>query len=158
NPPAARAVLGLIPTLGGMRFSPKGDYGAQLHSVFFGTPGAYEHKLFLARIGNVLFLVLGAVAVLLYVRHESDELTALFAVFLFTFEPVILGHSGLATNDAAATAGLALSLLAFARWLRRPNFGRASALAAAWAFAILCKFSDIAFVPLACLAIGVVRL
>src|SRR5205807_585081 len=85
-------------------------------------------------------------------------LAAVIAVFLFTFEPVILGHSALATNDAAAAAGLALALLVFGRWLRAPTAANAALLAVAWALAILCKFSNIAFVPLACLGIGMVRL
>jgi 4-amino-4-deoxy-L-arabinose transferase-like glycosyltransferase len=158
NPPAARAVLGILPALGGMRFDRQGDYGAQLHSVFYGPGGSYERKMFLSRIGNGLFVILAALAIFLYVRQESDELTAVVAVFLFTFEPVILGHGGLATNDMAATAGLAVALLTFARWLRQPTLARAALLAAAWAFAILCKFSNLPFVPLACLAIGAARL
>lgn len=157
NPPAARVVLAIAPALGGMRFDPTGDYGAQLHSVFYGS-GRYERNLFLSRIGNTFFLVVAAAALFFYVRRRSDELAALIAVFLFTFEPVILGHSGLATNDAAATAGLAVALLAFTRWLERPALFRAAMLGVGWAFAIWCKFSNLAFVPLACLGIGVVRL
>src|SRR6476620_1915774 len=37
NPPISRAVLGIAPVLGGMRFDPRGDFGTQLHSVFYGN-------------------------------------------------------------------------------------------------------------------------
>jgi 4-amino-4-deoxy-L-arabinose transferase-like glycosyltransferase len=157
NPPLARVVLGIAPQLGGMKFDPAGDYLWQLHSVFYGT-GKYERNLFLSRLGNNVFLLLGALAIFFYVRRETDDWTAVLAVFLFTFEPVILGHSGLATNDAAATATLGVAMLAFTSWLRRPTLGRAALLGAAWAVALLCKFSNIAFVPMACLVIGVARL
>ena len=157
NPPGARVVLAIAPALGGMRFDPTGDYGAQLHSVFYGS-GRYERNLFLSRIGNTFFVIVAATALFFYVRRRSDELTAVVAAFLFTFEPVILGHSGLATNDAAATAGLAVALLAFTRWFEKPTLLQAAMLGAGWAFAVWCKFSNLAFVPLACLGIGIVRL
>src|SRR5437588_4373053 len=108
NPPVARAILAIAPALGGMRYTRMGDYGMSLHSVFYGA-GKYERNLFLSRVGNVFFLILAAVALFAFMRRESDDLAAVIAVFLFTFEPVILGHSALATNDAAAAAGLALA-------------------------------------------------
>lgn len=156
NPPAARLVLAAAPALGGMRYTPMGDYGGSLHTVFYGA-GDYKRNLFLSRAGNAVFLVLAAIAVFVLMRREAGDLAALIALFLFTFEPVILGHSALATNDAAAAASLALALLAFGRWLRGPTSANAAIVAAAWALAILCKFSNIAFVPLSCLGIGMVR-
>src|SRR6266550_6431497 len=64
NPPAARAIIAILPALGGMRFDPQGDYGAQLHSVFYGkSGGSYERKMFLSRIGNTFFVILAALAI-----------------------------------------------------------------------------------------------
>jgi hypothetical protein len=80
------------------------------------------------------------------------------ALLFFTTQPAILGHSGLATLDAAGVAGMAVALLAFSRWLERPSSARAAVLGAAWGFAISCKLLSIAYVPIACAAIYLVRL
>jgi hypothetical protein len=73
-------------------------------------------------------------------------------------EPIILGYSAVATHDAAATAGVAVALFAFTRWLRNPRLKSALFFGVAFGFSILCKFSCIPFVAVACLAIGIVRL
>jgi 4-amino-4-deoxy-L-arabinose transferase-like glycosyltransferase len=156
NPPVARVVLAIAPQLGGMRYKPGGTYGEELHSVFYGT-GKYERNLFLSRVGNIVFLAIASWALFLWIKREVDAETAVLTVFLFTFQPVILGHGALATNDIGATAGLAVSLLAFAHWLRDRTFGRGSLMAAAYAFAITTKFSNLAFVPLACGGVFLVR-
>jgi 4-amino-4-deoxy-L-arabinose transferase-like glycosyltransferase len=91
-------------------------------------------------------------------RRELDETSALVALLFFTTQPAILGHSGLATLDAAGAAGMAVALLAFSRWLERPNGARAAILGAAWGFATSCKLLCIAYVPIACAAIYFVRL
>jgi 4-amino-4-deoxy-L-arabinose transferase-like glycosyltransferase len=157
NPPAARVVLAIVPTITGMRFDPAGTYGDQLHNVFYGQ-GQYERNLFVSRIGNLVFLALASMALFLWTRREIDGFTAAIATFLFTFQPAFLGHAGLATNDAAATAALAVSLLAFSRWMEKPGWPRASVIGLAYAFAVLCKFSNIVFVPIACAGIFAVRL
>ena len=46
-----------------MRFDPQGDFGTQLHSVFYGPGGSYERKMFLSRIGNTFFVILATLAV-----------------------------------------------------------------------------------------------
>src|SRR2546430_1888002 len=79
---------------GGLRFDPAGDYGAQLHSVFYGPHGGkYERRLLLAGISNVLFLMLAAATLFFLMRREAGDVAALLSVFLFTVEPVVLGHS-----------------------------------------------------------------
>ena len=79
------------------------------------------------------------------------------ATLLFTLQPVVAGHAGLATHDVAATAGLAWSLLTFARWLDEPGVRRAAWFGVAFGSAVLCKFSCIGYVPAACLAMFAVR-
>jgi hypothetical protein len=63
----------------------------------------------------------------------------------------------LITHDGPATAGVAVSLLALSRWLERPTGNRALLLGAAYGFAIVCKFTCLVFVPVACVAIMLVR-
>src|SRR5688572_27144992 len=156
NPPMSRVVLALAPWLGGMEFDPGRSMNEQLQRVFY-SKGRYETNLVLARAGNLVFFLLGSLATWWWARRELGPPGGAVAALLFTMQPVVVGHSGLATTDAAITAGVAIALLAFARWLDHPSTPRALAFGAAYGFAVLCKFSAIGYVPAACLAMYVVR-
>jgi 4-amino-4-deoxy-L-arabinose transferase-like glycosyltransferase len=157
NPPLARVVYAVAPWLGGMRFDPRGTFTDQIHSVFYGH-GEYKANLFRGRAGTVVFFVIAAIAVFFAARDALGDTGALAATFLFTMEPVVLGYSALATHDGPAVAGLAVALLAFGRWLRMPDLKHALIFGAAFGFSIDCKFSSIIYVPVACIAITIVRL
>ncbi len=156
NPPLPRLVLALAPYAAGMDFDPSRDMIQQLLRVFY-SDGRYMRNLVLARAGNLLFFALAAIATWRWARRELGSAGGLVATLLFTLQPLIIGHSGVATHDAAATAGMAVSLLAFARWLDAPVPSRAMVVGAAFGFAVLCKFSSIGYVPAACFAIYAVR-
>jgi 4-amino-4-deoxy-L-arabinose transferase-like glycosyltransferase len=157
NPPFARVVLAAIPWFGGMRLNPHGTFSDQIHSVFYGH-GEYKANLFRARAGTIVFFVIAAVALFFAARDALGDAGALVATFLFTMEPIVLGYSALATHDGPAVAGLAVALLAFLHWLRRPDLTRALIFGAAFGFSINCKFSSIVFVPVTCGAIAILRL
>lgn len=157
NPPPPRVILAAAPWLGGMRFDPRGTFTDQIHSVFYGH-GEYKANLFRARVGTIVFFVIAAIAIFFAARDSLGDTGALLAVFLFTMEPVVLGYSALATHDGPAVAGLAVALLGFTRWLRRPDLRRAVIFGAAFGFSIDCKFSSIVFVPVGCAVIGIIRL
>ena len=157
NPPLPRLVLAMAPWLGGMRFDPGLDVHEQQRALFYGN-GRYRQNLALARAGNLVFFLIAVLAVRAWARRELGSTGGLVAVLLFAGQPVVAGHAGLATVDIAGTAGVALSLLAFLRWLDAPGIGRAAAFGAACGFAVLCKFSNLGFVPAACLAVYLVRL
>lgn len=144
NPPLPRVVWSIAPYLSGMRFVPIGTFGEQLHSVFYGH-GDYRDNLARSRAGNLVFFIIAAVAIW-FLGGEGGVI----AVLLFTMEPIVLGYSGLVTHDTPAVAGVALAMLAFDRWLRRPDWVHAVAFGAAFGFAVLCKFSCLAFVPAVC--------
>jgi 4-amino-4-deoxy-L-arabinose transferase-like glycosyltransferase len=157
NPPLPRIVMAAAPLAGGMRWPVEGNRFQKIHAVMYGH-GKYERNLVLMRAGNLLFFILAAWALFVWIRREFGEREALIAILLFTMQPIILGYSGLATFDTAATAGLAVALIAFSAWLRKPDAMHAALLGAAYGFSILMKFSSIGYVPAACAAIYVVRL
>lgn len=157
NPPLPRLLIAVPPWLHGARYENSGDPIGEAIVKFHST-GHYKTMLALARAPNLLFFAIGAAAVFAWTRRESNATAALVALFFFTTQPVILGHSGLATLDAAGTAGMAVALFAFSRWLERPSLANAAILGAAWGFSIDCKLLCIAYVPVACAAIFVVRL
>lgn len=156
NPPLPRLVFGLAPLIGGMEFDPGRTVNEQLLGVFYSN-GRYKTNLVLARCGNLLFFILAALATWWWARRELGATGALVAVFLLALQPIVAGYSALATHDAPGVAGVAVALYVFARWMDVPSTRRAIAFGAAYAFAILCKFSSIGYVPAACLAMYLVR-
>jgi 4-amino-4-deoxy-L-arabinose transferase-like glycosyltransferase len=157
NPPLPRIVMAAAPLAGGMRWPAEGNPYQEAHDLLY-ADGKYGRNLVLMRAGNLLFFILAAVALMGWVRREFGERESLIAVLLFTAQPVILGYSGLATLDTAATAGRAVALVAFSAWLQKPDTARAALLGAGYAFGVLMKFSCIGYVPAACGAMYAVRL
>ena len=156
NPPLPRLVHAFVPWLAGMDFDPNIAVHEQLQRVFH-SDGRYEANVVFARIGNLLFFLIASLATWGWARRELGALAGFIAVLLFTFQPMVAGHAGLATHDMAATAGVAVSLLAFSRWLERRTTASAASFGVAYGFAVLCKFSCIGYVPAACLALFIVR-
>jgi 4-amino-4-deoxy-L-arabinose transferase-like glycosyltransferase len=156
NPPLPRIVFSAWPWFSGMRFDPHGTFTDQIHSVFYGH-GEYKPNLVRARAGTVVFFIIAAIALFFTARDALGDAGAIVALFLFTMEPIVLGYSALATHDGAAVAGLAVALLAFGRFLRKPDLKHALVFGAAFGFSIDCKFSSIVFVPVTCAAIACVR-
>ena len=157
NPPLPRVIWAGLARAAGMRIDQsKPEFHQQLLSVF--GHENYRGQLFIVRTGSLLFYILACIAIFVATREEFGDRAALIALFVFTMEPIVLGYCGLATHDAPATAAVAMSLLAFTRWLRGPGIVNAVAVGAAYGFGVLCKFSCIAFVPAACAAIWIIRL
>lgn len=156
NPPLPRLIWSYAPWRSGMRFVARGSYADWLLSVFYGH-GDYKANVARSRAGNLVFFVLAALGVWLAARDALGDDAAVVAVLLFTMEPVILGYSGIVNHDTPGVAGLALSIAAFFRWLRRPDLRHGALLGAAYAFAILCKFSNILYVPAVWIALYAVR-
>jgi MFS family permease len=156
NPPLARLVFAFLPWRCGMDFDPHRRLEDQLLQVFY-SDGRYTTNLALARSGNLLFFLIASLATWWWARRELGAMAGFIAALLFTFQPMIAGHSGLATHDVPAVAGVAVSLLAFSRWLGDRTGKSAALFGLAFGFAVLCKFSCAGYVPAACLAMYLVR-
>ncbi|HEX6099015.1 MAG TPA: glycosyltransferase family 39 protein [Thermoanaerobaculia bacterium] len=156
NPPLARLVFAFLPWRSGMDFDAHRRLEEQLLQVFY-SDGRYETNLALARSGNLVFFLIASLATWWWARRELGAVAGFIAALLFTFQPMIAGHSGLATHDIPAVAGTAVSLLAFSRWLGDRTWKSAALFGVAFGFAFLCKFSCAGYVPAACLAMFLVR-
>ncbi|HYU27156.1 MAG TPA: glycosyltransferase family 39 protein, partial [Thermoanaerobaculia bacterium] len=155
SPPLPRLFIAAGPWLLGVRL-PRRMPVPGMMKMFY-TGGKYPASLITARAGTLVFVIVALGAAWAWARREAGELAAFLTVLLLAGEPLFLAHGGLATHDAAAAAGTAVSLLAFSRWLERPGPRNAALLGVAYGFAVLCKFSCIVFVPVASAAILLVR-
>jgi len=101
-------VLAIAPYLGGIRYDNRGNFPEQIHSIFTATATIREpcprppwtHPLFVI-----------AASLVLHARDAIGERLSLFALFSSRMEP-ISSLLAVATHDAAATAGVAVALLA----------------------------------------------
>jgi 4-amino-4-deoxy-L-arabinose transferase-like glycosyltransferase len=157
NPPLVRLILSGPLLLAGAKFPGQGTYFEMLAAPFYSRED-YVSSLVLARMGNLLFFAIAAFAVWRLATRAIGERGGLIALLLFTMEPILLGYSGLATHDGPAVAGVAVSLLAFWRWLETTSWRRAAELGAALGFAVLCKLSCLLFVPAGCATLLGIRL
>ena len=144
--PVARVAIALLPYMDGVRSYHDPDFYRDGMAVL-ASGGRYWHTLTLARLGILPFFVLATVVVYLWSRQLYGVRTALLAAAIFTLQPMILAHSGLATTDIALAAVFLIAVYAFTRWLSNPGWRTAAALGVATGLAIATKLSTLAFLP-----------
>jgi len=117
----------------------------------------YTQNLGRARIGNLIFLVIGIAAVALWARDLISPVAGLVAALLFASTPAVLAHAGLATTDMAVAAMIPAALYALTRFLDRPSPPRMIILGIFIALGLLSKYSFIVYFPVAAFVLIVVR-
>jgi hypothetical protein len=141
HPPLARAIEAL-PFIHAAR--PSGNW-VEMGNALLSSGGDYVGGIARARRGNLLFLVIGIVAVFGWAFERFDATTAILAAALFSLLPPVLAHAGLVTTDMAGAAALPLALWALDHFLRLPTWRSTILLGAAIAFGLLTKFSFVPF-------------
>jgi hypothetical protein len=144
HPPLARAILAIGPYLNGLRSQSRVNVWDEGNAILYA--GDYWRNLALARLGNLPFFILACLVVYWWGCRWSSQVTALCAVFLFSTLPPVIGHGGVATNDLACCASIALAGFCLLGWAEVPSWKRAAFLSAALAFAVLCKLSAVFYV------------
>lgn len=152
HPPLTRVMVALGPYLLGERTSgvEKMDYDGAL--VLFRN-NRYDTVLSLSRAGNLPFFWLACWMTFLWGRRILGPEGAVLSVFVFTTLPLVLAHAALSTTDIGLTATFAAALYAFLRLLEAPHWRRGLLFGAALAAMVLSKFSGLAYLPAALLAL-----
>ena len=117
----------------------------------------YRHNLFLARLGNLPFFLLGLFAVFAWTRRLFDANAALLAAAFYSALPPVLAHAGLATTDMAAAATVVAALWAFDAWLTDRSWKRAAVLGVAIGIGLLSKFSFVIYFPAGAVVLLIAR-
>lgn len=148
HPPLARVAAALGPYLVGLRLVGYEDKEQEgVIALYYG--GHYERNLSLARLGILPFFWVASLVVFVWARKTFGPLTAVVAVFLFTFLPPVLAHAGLATTDMALTAFVTAGFFCGVWWFEKPTLARAACFGAATGLAVLSKFSSLPYLPCA---------
>lgn len=95
-------------------------------------------------IGLTLLL---AVTVYAWTRELFGPIPGLLALTLFSFDPNILAHGNLTTNDIGVTCFATLALYTFWRWMSRPTAARAVLAGLTLGLAQVSKFSAVYLIP-----------
>ena len=100
-----------------------------------------------ARLPIVGLTLLLALTVYAWTRELFGPTCGLLALTMLSFDPNILAHGNLATNDMGVTCFATLTLYAFWRWMARPTAARAVIAGLALGFAEVSKFSAVYLIP-----------
>ncbi len=107
----------------------------------------YDLNLALSRLGILPFFWVGCLVVYIWGRRYFNKAIAVLAVFLFSFLPTILAHSGLSTTDMALASFLGAAFLSGYIWLEEPTRKHAIWFGVCTGLMMLSKFSGMAFLP-----------
>jgi hypothetical protein len=153
HPPLSRVAVSLGPYLAGIRSqnTPRVDYTSMFqegYSILY-NGGRADEALWLARLGNLPFYLVGCLVVYFWARRYAGRGIAILAAFLFSFLPPVLAHGGMATTDMACTACLTAAFFAATVWMEEPSLRTGSLFGLAGALAICSKYSVLPYFAVA---------
>jgi len=100
-----------------------------------------------ARLPIIGLTLLLALTVYAWARELFGPMSGLLALTLLSFDPNILAHGNLATNDIGVTCFATMALYAFWRWMIRPTPTRAAITGLLLGLAQVSKYSAVYLVP-----------
>jgi hypothetical protein len=160
HPPLLKELSGLSLLLGGIRWPRNPQTEFFLHGNV--PPGLQpdweigykliaengpDRVLFWARLPFMLIASLLGILLYIWGRDLVGGLAALGAVFLYTTDPTIIGHSYLVTTDVGLAAFTVLLLFALWQYLRKPTPLRLVLCGLVLGAALCAKFSALLLLP-----------
>jgi len=132
---------------------PLNDFVAAISVVLFTNIDEYDERsrlireskalrtfVVVGRAGLLAFAVLTVCCLLLWDRDLFDHRTAIIALLLWCFDPVVIAHGALITGDMCATSLGVAGMYVFWRWMRRPSMSGAVVCGVALGFVLLSKY------------------
>jgi len=100
-----------------------------------------------AKIPELIFFLLSAIIIFVWTRKLYGYLTALTAIFLFSFSTTVMAHSRFVTTDVPALFGILLGTFFFIKYLKNSSHKNLVIAGLALGIAELTKFSVFLLVP-----------
>ncbi len=116
--------------------------------LFLEHPSEFQSTIFRGRLIVSVFALIGTVVCFLWGRELSNGLGGVCAAILWGFQPQVLGHGSLITNDVPVAVMMLTSTYIFTRWIARRTVPNAIGLGFALGIALLCKFTSLLLIPL----------
>lgn len=146
NPPLSRAMQALGPYLDGARPAGLSDGAMEGLAILDRSPD-FNRTVFLMRLGNLPFFLLGCFVVAMWAEHSFGRPTAVLATALFTFLPAVLADAGLGTTDLSLGVCVGAAFLAMILWAEQPTLKRTVLLGVCTALALLSKATALGYFP-----------
>jgi hypothetical protein len=156
HPPLAKIVnalpLLLVPDLGSPGSAPSWRSDDPISLIWVTGEFLYPYRpldrlVIAARVPVALLGVLLAALVYRWTVELFGRVAGLGALLLVAFDPNLLAHSGLATNDLAVAVGSLAAMFAFWRFLRRQAVGPALLAGLALGLALGTKLNALLLLP-----------
>lgn len=100
------------------------------------------------RMVVAMFALLGTLICGVWGRELAGDWAGLAAGPFWAFQPQMIAHGALITNDVPVAATMLLAAWCFSRWSQRRTYRWAFAVGATLAMAILCKFTALILLPI----------
>ncbi len=146
NPPLSRAMQAVGPYLDGSRPVGLSDGAMEGLAILDRSPH-FNRTVFLMRLGNLPFFLLGCFVVAVWAGHSFGKPAAVVATALFTCLPSVLADAGLATTDLSLGACVGAAFLATILWAEKPTWKRTALLGVSTALALLSKATALGYFP-----------
>ncbi|TWT54064.1 hypothetical protein Pla22_16990 [Rubripirellula amarantea] len=117
------------------------------HQLFARYPEEFQRHLFLGRLLVGSFAVMGTLTLFYWGSICFGKPGGLLAATLWAFQPEIIAHGSLITNDVPVAASMLIACFLFAAWCRTPTWARSIAGGFSLGFATLCKFTALLLWP-----------
>jgi hypothetical protein len=108
----------------------------------------FVHGLQLGRMVVAGFAILGTVVCSVWGRMLAGDLAGVVAGGFWAFQPQVIAHGALITNDIPVAASMLLATWCFSRWSQQAAYRWALAVGASLAVAVLCKFTALLLWPI----------
>jgi 4-amino-4-deoxy-L-arabinose transferase-like glycosyltransferase len=113
-----------------------------------GAGDLFVELIRLARLSSVLWALVGAMLIYRASRALFGPAGGITSLALWCFEPNVIAHGSLMTQDMAATVCGFAAMLVFGRALSQPSLGRACAAGVMLGVALLTKLTHLFLLPL----------
>ncbi|MBN1875155.1 MAG: glycosyltransferase family 39 protein [Anaerolineae bacterium] len=115
--------------------------------------GPFERTALAGRVPTMLLTILLAATVYRWGTDLWGPIAGSFALLLLVFDPTLLAHGRVATNDAGVTAFGTLFLYLLWRWQRTPSWSRAASAGFVAGLTMLAKGSGILWPAAGCILV-----
>jgi hypothetical protein len=143
HPPLARILSALPLVLGGVP-EPHYTFLARGNDLLYSND-RYEQNVSRTRLANLLFFAIAILATAALTARYYGRAAGLVAAVLFSLQPSMMAHAGVAATDCAVVAAIPVALLALERWLDERSWRRAVILGVVCGLGALTKFSFLPF-------------
>lgn len=127
--------------------SPDGQWDAG-RSFLYGSKNDPDRIIFWSRIPIVILSIVFGLFIFFWARQLAGKLAGLFALFLYAFDPNILGHNHFVTTDLGIAAFIAFSFYFFMKFVKDPTWKNVAWAGLFLGLLQLAKFSSIIIFPI----------